>query len=80
MKAAISNVDIAKHLRLAHSYVSRIRSGDRVPSIAIMMKIEMWLEWAIGDQAVVRENGTYAAEFEKKLIGKFGESDDEATA
>lgn len=81
MKAAISNVDIAKHLSLAHSYVSRLRAGERVPSIKIMMKIEMWLKWAIGDQAVCREGGTYATALEEKLVEKFGEAaNDDATA
>lgn len=64
---ALTNQQIAKTLGLSHSGVSRIRSGERLPSVAVMLKIESEYGWAIQDQAHARALGRYAQSFEKRV-------------
>ncbi len=61
--------ELAKTLGVSEATVSRIASGDRRPSIDLMMKIRTVLRWSIEDQAnQLRESTTaYAAEFSAKM-------------
>jgi len=72
MIAAVTNVDVGAAIGLAHSTVSRIRSGERVPSIDIMMEIDKQYGWSIAEQAKARADGDYAPKFEEILVKKYG--------
>ncbi len=49
-RADITNAEVGKHLGLTHAAVSRLRSGDRRPSLAVIKAIETWLGWNVGRQ------------------------------
>lgn len=65
---APTNQDVAAKIGLTHSGVSRIRSGDRLPSIPTMARIETVYGWTVQDQVSARGTGKYAEEFEGALI------------
>lgn len=75
--AAVTNPRVGEAIGMTHSGVSRIRSGDRLPSFDAMTRIEAGLGWSHSDQAAARNAGKYAEEFEKALIRKFGAVNDE---
>lgn len=77
MTAAVTNVQVAQAIGMTHSGVSRIRSGDRLPSIDKMIAIEQVLQWPIGSQTQARAEGRYAAEFEAILAKKYGKAVDD---
>ena len=79
MRADITNVDLGRLLELAPSYVSRIRSNERKPSISILMRIATELDWDLSEQGRAVVDDTYGVEFEKKLVEFYGE-DKNATA
>lgn len=68
---AQTNIAISARLGITHAMVSRIRSGDRYPSRAVMRRIETAYCWPIQDQmALLPDTGRnldYALEFEKRL-------------
>lgn len=76
MRAAITNVQVGDDIGLAHSTVSRIRSGDRLPSVDIMVEIERVYQWKVNWQIRARMNGNYAEKFEELLMNRFGVEDD----
>lgn len=58
---------VAKVLGLTVATVSRIRSGDRLPSLNVMRLISESYDWSLDDQLVSRDEGTYANEFNRQL-------------
>lgn len=70
--AAATNVQIAEAIGMTDSGVSRIRSGDRLPSVAKMVEIEAAFKWSVSDQVRARSAGKYAAKFEEKLADHYG--------
>lgn len=66
-----TNSDVASRVGLTHSGVSRIRSGARLPSIAVMRRIETVYGWNTQKQIESREQGTYAEDFESALVGQY---------
>jgi transcriptional regulator with XRE-family HTH domain len=70
--AAITNREVGELLGMTHAGVSRLRSGDRLPSIDIMCEIEKHYQWNIDAQIKARRNGTYATEFEAALTRQHG--------
>ena len=62
-----SNAEVARRIGRTHSYVSRLRSGDRLPSWETGRLIEREYGWDLGDQALAREANDWAAQFEKVL-------------
>lgn len=50
----MTNEEIGKLIGLSHSAVSRLRRGERLPSIAVMVTIQDVFGWAITDQIWVR--------------------------
>lgn len=62
-----TNVEVGQRIGLSHSGVSRIRSGDRVPSLARMRDIEREYGWALVAQIESQEKGRYAEDFEDVL-------------
>lgn len=64
MAERLSNIKLGDMLGLSHASVSRIRSGDRLPSLTVMMEIAKLTKWSLDDQAIAREDGTYAEKFD----------------
>lgn len=77
MRANIANTEIAKTLDVQHTTVSRYRSGDRVPSLDVMLKIADEYDWALQLQALSRQAGLWHEGFEAALATKFGEEEDD---
>ena len=67
MQPKVTNQKVADRLGINHSTVSRIRSGERHPSLNLMRKIEAEYDWDL--MAQIRINGTvaYKREFERVL-------------
>jgi transcriptional regulator with XRE-family HTH domain len=63
-RSLATNEWVAQQLDLTHSTISRIRSGDRLPSIPVMDRIEERFGWRTELQMVSRRKGTYAHDFE----------------
>lgn len=53
---------------------SRLRSGDRHPSVTLMLRIQNELGWTIGRQARAMLDGKFGKAFEEVLCEKFGTS------
>lgn len=71
-RSTATNQQVADDLGVTHSMVSRIRSGDRIPSLDVMLTIHSW-GWGLEKQALAKTLGTYAEEFEKLLAARYGE-------
>ncbi|QXJ40737.1 hypothetical protein [Curtobacterium phage Parvaparticeps] len=64
---APTNSEVAARIGLTHSGVSRLRSGQRNPSIVVMRNIENQYGWEVGDQVNAIESDTFHAEFEAQI-------------
>lgn len=71
-KASATNQRIADDLGITHSMVSRIRSGDRLPSLQLVRRINVVYGWSIEEQISSLDPKTYAVEFEKLLGRRYG--------
>jgi transcriptional regulator with XRE-family HTH domain len=60
-----TNAEVGEKIGLTHSAVSRIRSGDRLPSLAAMRAIEKAYGWTRYHQLLARDQHAYAAAFEQ---------------
>lgn len=58
-----TNEELAGLLGVSHATVSRIRSGDRLPSLQVMQKIRELYGWTLDEQWDARNAGTYADQF-----------------
>ena len=75
MRANVTNVQVGDDIGLAHSTVSRIRSGDRLPSIDIMVEIARVYGWSVERQIEARMADRYTGRFERMLVERFGAED-----
>ena len=71
-QAPATNPEVGKQIGLSYSGVSRIRSGDRYPSLAVMRKISRAYSWPMEEQlALIPEGGVrdkrYAQELERRI-------------
>lgn len=67
---SISNKEIGRQLGVSHAQISRIKSGDRLPSLQTMLRIQETLGWSLADQAVLHQQADrseYAAEFNRRI-------------
>lgn len=64
MTERLSNTKLGELLDLSHASVSRIRSGDRLPSLKVMSVIAGLTGWSLDDQQTARTTNTYAEQFE----------------
>jgi ribosome-binding protein aMBF1 (putative translation factor) len=78
-RAAISNSQIGSDIGLDYTTVSRIRSGQRLPSIDVMVEIERVFKWPVAEQVDARTKDCYAEAFEKRLVDQFGWVDHDAS-
>jgi hypothetical protein len=69
MTERLSNSKLGALLDLSHASVSRIRSGNRLPSLKVMAVIAGLTGWSLDDQVAARESGTYASCFEETFEG-----------
>jgi transcriptional regulator with XRE-family HTH domain len=66
-RAEVTNQQIANDLGITNAGISRIRSGGRIPSLELMLKIERLTRWKLSSQATAKQDGTYAAKLEVAL-------------
>jgi transcriptional regulator with XRE-family HTH domain len=59
--------EMADALGCSVATVSRISSGDRLPSLVLMRRIRDVLSWSIGAQDKAIENETYHTEFTGRM-------------
>lgn len=70
-RSQVTNQRVANDLNITHSAVSRIRSGDRLPSLRLVRRIEIVLGWAAAEQIEDLDPKRYADAFEKVLIRRY---------
>lgn len=63
----VTNESVAKRLGLSHSMISRIRSGDRMPSFRTMQAIAAVYDWSLDAQGEAQRLDQYAAAFENVI-------------
>ena len=60
----MTNERIGKLIGLTHSAVSRIRRGERLPSLKVMVAIGVQFRWPVMEQIEARTRpGEYAEQF-----------------
>lgn len=64
----VTNQEIGELVGLSHSSVSRLRSGERGTSTTVMLQIEKVYGWDLHDQIKRRDDGSYAAELERRAL------------
>lgn len=71
----MTNELIGDKIGLTHSAVSRIRRGERLPSIEVMTKIDTVFKWSVVDQIAERAMGArrYAGRFNEVVAEYFEE-------
>lgn len=74
-RAAISNPQVAALIDMSPTSVSRLRSGERHPSVMTMIEICEVFNWSIANQAYAYAEDNYHLEFEKVLIEQHGVAD-----
>ena len=64
-----SNAQVADDLGMSISGVSRLRSGARLPSLQVMVKIEQAYGWTVQDQTAARmaDSSTWDEHFAAEL-------------
>lgn len=72
-KAPVTNQRVADELGVSHSAISRIRSGDRLPSLQLVRVIEAKFGWPVAKQIETLDPRYYAAEFEAILSKRYNE-------
>jgi transcriptional regulator with XRE-family HTH domain len=70
-RAQVTNQKVADDLGITHSAVSRIRSGDRRPSLDVMLKMHEEWKWPLDVQAFCLTMGTYTENFEAELVKRY---------
>lgn len=67
-RSLVTNQKVAEDLKITHSAVSRIRSGDRRPSLEVMLRIMDLYGWSLEVQALSWSLGLYPKDFESTLM------------
>lgn len=67
MKKTLLNRDVAESLGLSESGVSRLRSGSRFPSLAVMQSIESAYGWSVQDQSDAMQKRTWTEGLEDAI-------------
>ena len=70
-RSRVTNQKVADDLHITHSAVSRIRSGDRLPSLQLIRRIYAAYGWSYDEQMKDLHPERYATEFEKVLIRRY---------
>lgn len=72
-RALVTNEQVAKDLGISHSMVSRLRSGDRHPSVNLMNRIKDLTRWKVESQMRLFATPQYAEKFEAVLAQHYDE-------
>lgn len=64
----MTNREVATALGLSESGVSRLRSGDRLPSLGLMQKIEAAYGWKVQEQSDARAANRWTDAFSDLLV------------
>lgn len=64
----VTHERLARLLDLTIASVSRIRTGKRHPSTALMGRIAQLFDWPIEQQIIAQSNHVYAREFNQKCL------------
>ena len=75
VRAKVSHSTVAALLHTDKSTVSRLRTGDRAPSLVMMGRMREVFNWHPDHQLRSWEKGTYHHEFESILVDKYGEEE-----
>lgn len=59
---------VATHLEVTIAQVSRIRTGDRLPSLSLMARIKNLTGWSLDAQTKARDERCYARDFNYRLV------------
>lgn len=70
-RAPVTNQRVADDLGVTHSMISRIRSGDRLPSLQLVRRINATLGWSIDEQISSLDPKVYAEAFEAVLAKRY---------
>lgn len=70
-RSPVTNQRVGEDLGVSHSMISRIRSGDRQPSMGLAAEISIQFDWTLDDQAKAMRAGNYAALFEQRLATRY---------
>lgn len=62
--------EMARVLQVSEATVSRLVSGDRQPSLELMVKIKSVLNWKLDPQAEALQSGKYGEVFAEKMAKK----------
>jgi transcriptional regulator with XRE-family HTH domain len=63
----MNGAEMAEALGCSEATVSRLRSGERTPSVRLMSEIRRILSWSMDEQAAAIDRGDYAAVFTGKM-------------
>jgi transcriptional regulator with XRE-family HTH domain len=58
---------MAEIVGCSEATISRLRSGDRTPSVRLMQEIRRVLSWSLDEQAAAIERGDFGALFTGKM-------------
>lgn len=88
----LTNQALGDALGVSHAQASRYRSGDRVPTDLVMLKISRLMDWPVEEQIALKyrqladnkvspqgEKGVYSAEFRRRepiALQRLASSDD----
>lgn len=73
----MTNEAIGQMIGLSHSAVSRLRRGQRLPSVPIMVAIELEFGWLVADQVKARTCdgvAAYASQFNEAVTAYFDDT------
>lgn len=73
MTTTLLNRAVAEQLGLSESGVSRLRSGSRFPSLAVMQTIEGAFGWTVQDQSDALQRDTWTDDFELAISSSAGD-------
>lgn len=67
----MKGAELAEVLGISEATVSRLLSGDRRPSVDLMVKIkDVFPGWSLDDQAIALETGEYGAVLRNAMDSK----------
>lgn len=72
-RSVVTNQRVAEELGVTHAHISRIRSGDRLPSLQLVRRINARFGWSVTEQIADLDPKRYAEAFEEILAKRFDE-------